>query len=318
VATLKDITMFRTTYPNKVFDYMAAGRPTILAIDGVIREVVETAGAGVFVPPGDDRALAETVLALSADRQSAADMGRRARAYVIKHFDRRQQAHDFVALLNRLPASGQRRFSVLSYRRAGKRLLDLLLTLPALLVLAPLFLLLALLVRLKLGSPILFRQRRPGINGRAFTLLKFRTMTDARDRDGGLLPDAERLTRFGRFLRATSLDELPELFKVLKGDMSLVGPRPLLMEYLDRYTPEQARRHEVKPGLTGWAQINGRNALAWEDKFKLDVWYVDRVSFRLDLKILVLTLLRLIKREGISAEGHATMPFFLGSERKDR
>jgi lipopolysaccharide/colanic/teichoic acid biosynthesis glycosyltransferase len=318
VATLKDIAMFRTTYPNKVFDYMAAGRPTILAIDGVIREVVETARAGVFVPPGDDQALAETVLSLSADRSRVAKMGRRARAYVIEHFDRRQQANDFVTLLNRLTASRQRRSSMLSYRRAGKRLLDLLLTLPALIILAPLFLLLALLVRLKLGSPILFRQRRPGINGRAFTLLKFRTMTDTRDKDGSLLPDAERLTRFGRFLRATSLDELPELFKVLKGDMSLVGPRPLLMEYLDRYTSEQARRHEVKPGLTGWAQINGRNALAWEDKFKLDVWYVDRVSFWLDIKILVLTLIRLIKREGISAEGHATMPFFLGSERKDR
>jgi lipopolysaccharide/colanic/teichoic acid biosynthesis glycosyltransferase len=318
VATLKNIAMFRTTYPNKVFDYMAAGRPTVLAIDGVIRQVVEAARAGVFVPPGDDRALAETVLSLSADRQLTADMGRRARAYVVEHFDRQQQANDFAALLKRLTASRQRRFSVLSYRRAGKRLLDLSLTLPALIVLAPLFLLLALLVRVKLGSPILFRQRRPGINGRAFTLLKFRTMTDARDKDGRLLPDAERLTRFGRFLRATSLDELPELFKVLKGDMSLVGPRPLLMEYLDRYTPEQARRHEVKPGLTGWAQVNGRNALAWEDKFKLDVWYVDRVSFWLDMKILVLTLIRLIKREGISAEGHATMPFFLGSERKDR
>jgi lipopolysaccharide/colanic/teichoic acid biosynthesis glycosyltransferase len=318
VATLKDIAMFRTTYPNKVFDYMAAGRPTVLAIDGVIRQVVETARAGVFVPPGDDAALAETVLALSADRQPVIEMGRRARAYVVEHFDRRQQANDFVALLDRVTASRQPRFGVWSYRRAGKRLLDLSLTIPALVVLAPLFLLLALLVRVKLGSPILFRQRRPGIKGRAFTMMKFRTMTDARDMNGRLLPDAERLTRFGRFLRTTSLDELPELFKVLKGDMSLVGPRPLLMEYLDRYTPEQARRHEVKPGLTGWAQINGRNALAWEDKFKLDVWYVDRVSLWLDLKILMLTLIRLIRREGISAEGHATMPFFLGSERKDR
>jgi len=318
VATLKDIPMFRTTYPNKVFDYMAAGRPTVLAIDGCIRQVVEAARAGVCVPPGDDRALAEAVLALSADRRRAAEMGRRARAYVVEHFDRRQQANDFVALLSRLTADRHSRFSMFSYRRAGKRLLDLSLTLPALVVLSPLFLVLALLVRGKLGSPILFRQRRPGINGRAFTMWKFRTMTEARDAEGHWLPDAERLTRFGRFLRATSLDELPELFKVLKGEMSLVGPRPLLMEYLERYTPEQARRHEVKPGLTGWAQINGRNALAWEDKFKLDVWYVDRVSFWLDLKILALTLIRLIRRQGISAEGHATMPFFLGSERKDR
>ena len=317
VATLRDIPMFRTTYPNKVFDYMAAGRPTVLAIDGVIREVVEAARAGVFVPPGDDVALAEAVLALSADRQLATEMGRRARAYVVEHFDRRQQANEFVALLSHFDAS-RRRFSWLSYQRAGKRLLDLALTLPALVVLAPLFLLLALLVRLKLGSPILFRQRRPGLNGQAFTLMKFRTMTDTRDANNRLLPDAERLTRFGRFLRATSLDELPELFNILKGDMSLVGPRPLLMEYLDRYTPDQARRHEVKPGLTGWAQINGRNALVWEDKFKLDVWYVDRVSLWLDLKILALTLIRLVRREGISADGHATMPLFLGSERKDR
>jgi lipopolysaccharide/colanic/teichoic acid biosynthesis glycosyltransferase len=318
VATLRDIPMFRTTYPNKVFDYMAAGRPTVLAIDGVIREVVEAARAGVFVPPGDDAALAEAVLSLSADRQQTAEMGRRARAYVVEHFDRRQQANEFVALLRHLDASRQRRFSRLSYERAGKRLLDLSLTLPSLVVLAPLFLLLMLLVRVKLGSPILFRQRRPGMSGRAFTLMKFRTMTDARDTQGRLLPDAERLTRFGRFLRATSLDELPELFNILKGDMSLIGPRPLLMEYLDRYTPEQARRHEVKPGLTGWAQINGRNALAWEDKFKLDVWYVDRVSLWLDLKILALTVIQLVRRDGISAEGHPTMPLFLGSERKDR
>ncbi len=318
VATLRDIPMFRTTYPNKVFDYMAAGRPTVLAIDGVIREVIEAARAGVFVPPGDDAALAEAVLALSADRQQAAEMGRRARAYVVEHFDRQRQANEFAALLGHLDVSRQQRFSRLSYQRAGKRLLDLSLTLPALVVLAPLFLLLTLLVRVKLGSPILFRQRRPGAGGRAFTLMKFRTMTDARDTRGRLLPDAERLTRFGKFLRATSLDELPELFNILKGDMSLVGPRPLLMEYLDRYTPEQARRHEVKPGLTGWAQINGRNALAWEDKFKLDVWYVDRVSLWLDLKIFALTLIRLVRRDGISAEGHATMPLFLGSERKDR
>ena len=318
VATLKDIAMFRTTYPNKVFDYMAAARPTVLAIDGVIRRVIETARAGVFVPPGDDRALADAVLALNADRELAAEMGRSARAYVVEHFDRRQQANDFVALLRRLTESRRQQFPLFSYRRAGKRLIDLLLVVPALVLLAPLVLLLALLVRVKLGSPILFRQRRPGLNGRAFTLMKFRTMTDARDAAGQLLPDSERLTRFGRFMRATSLDELPELFNILKGDMSLVGPRPLLMQYLDRYTAEQARRHDVKPGLTGWAQVNGRNAIAWADKFKLDVWYVDRVSLWLDLKILSLTLIRLVRREGISAEGHATMPMFLGSDGEEK
>ncbi|HKP11956.1 MAG TPA: sugar transferase [Blastocatellia bacterium] len=318
VATLKDIAMFRTTYPNKVFDYMAAARPTVLAIDGVIRRVVEAARAGLFVPPGDDRALADAVLSLSASRELAAEMGRSGRAYVVEHFDRRQQANEFVALLNRMAEQHRKSSRLFSYRRAGKRLLDLSLVMPALILLAPLFLLLALLVRAKLGRPIFFRQRRPGINGRAFTLMKFRTMTDARDASGRLLPDGERLTRFGKFLRAASLDELPELFNILKGDMSLVGPRPLLMEYLGRYTPEQARRHEVKPGLTGWAQVNGRNALAWADRFKLDVWYVDRVSLWLDLKIIVMTLIHVFKRKGISAEGHATMPMFLGSDGKEQ
>lgn len=201
------------------------------------------------------------------------------------------------------------------HRSYGKRLFDLLVTLPALLVLAPFLLLLALLVRLKLGAPILFRQQRPGLHGRAFTLYKLRTMTDARDADGNLLPDAKRLTSFGRFLRSSSLDELPEFFNVLKGDMSLVGPRPLLMQYLDRYTPEQARRHEVRPGITGWAQVNGRNALTWEEKFALDVWYVDNRSLWLDVKILAMTVWQVLKREGISHPGEATMAEFMGEER---
>ncbi|HPD58372.1 MAG TPA: sugar transferase, partial [Smithellaceae bacterium] len=161
------------------------------------------------------------------------------------------------------------------YLSFGKRLLDLVLTVPALIILSPLLIVLGFLVRLKLGSPVLFRQMRPGLNEKPFVMLKFRTMSDARDEHGELLPDAQRLTRFGVFLRKSSIDELPEIINVLKGDMSLVGPRPLLMQYLDRYTPEQARRHEVKPGITGWAQIHGRNALTWEEKFKLDVWYVD-------------------------------------------
>lgn len=194
-----------------------------------------------------------------------------------------------------------------------KRLFDLVIALLALFILAPVIGLVALLVHLKLGAPVLFRQQRPGLHGKPFTLYKFRTMTDARDAAGNLLPDSERLTPFGRFLRSTSLDELPELWNVIKGDMSLVGPRPLLMKYLDRYTPEQARRHEVKPGITGWAQINGRNTLTWEDKFKLDIWYVDHLSLALDLKILVLTLVKVFKREGISAIDHDTMPEFTGT-----
>jgi sugar transferase EpsL len=201
----------------------------------------------------------------------------------------------------------------MTYRAHGKRLLDLLITIVALIPLAPLMALVAILVRLKLGTPVLFRQRRPGLHGRPFTLLKFRSMTDARDDRGHLLPDAERLTPFGRFLRSISLDELPALYDVLKGDMSLVGPRPLLMQYLERYTPEQMRRHEVKPGITGWAQINGRNDLSWEEKFALDVWYVDHQSLGLDLKILLLTLWKIVKREGISQPGHATMEEFMGT-----
>ena len=196
------------------------------------------------------------------------------------------------------------------YRRQGKRTLDLLLTLPALIVLSPLLVVLGMLVRFKLGTPVLFRQRRPGMNARLFTLLKFRTMTDARDAQGALLSDAERLTPFGRFLRSTSLDELPELWNVLRGEMSWVGPRPLLMQYLDRYTAEQARRHEVHPGITGWAQVNGRNALTWEQKFAFDVWYVDHVSFALDLKIMALTVWMIITRKGINEAGQATAQEF--------
>lgn len=168
-------------------------------------------------------------------------------------------------------------------------------------------------VRIKLGSPVLFRQRRPGKRGEVFELLKFRTMTDERRADGSLLPDAERLTNFGRWLRSTSLDELPEIVNVLRGEMSLVGPRPLLVQYLDRYTPEQARRHDVLPGVTGWAQVNGRNAISWEDKFRLDVWYVDHRSFWLDMKILGWTALKVVRRDGISAAGEPTMPEFMGT-----
>jgi lipopolysaccharide/colanic/teichoic acid biosynthesis glycosyltransferase len=194
-----------------------------------------------------------------------------------------------------------------------KRMVDTLLILLALPLLLPAMLLLAWLVRRKLGSPVFFRQTRPGLRGRPFNMVKFRTMTDARGSDGQLLTDAERLTAFGRFLRASSLDELPELLNVLKGEMSLVGPRPLLMEYIPLYSTEQACRHEVRPGITGWAQVNGRNSLSWEDKFKLDVWYVDHRSLWLDIKILWLTVRKVLVREGISAAGEATMSAFTGN-----
>lgn len=193
-----------------------------------------------------------------------------------------------------------------------KRLIDLLGSVLGLIVSAPLMALLGAVVRSRLGSPALFRQTRPGLNAEPFELVKFRTMTDERDADGELLPDDQRLAPFGAWLRSSSLDELPELWNVVRGDMSLVGPRPLLMEYVPRYSPRQARRHEVRPGITGWAQVNGRNAPDWEERLEMDVWYVDNRTFLLDLRILGRTLVAVVRREGISREGHATAPKFTG------
>ena len=198
-----------------------------------------------------------------------------------------------------------------------KRAMDLVGALAALVLLSPIVVVLCILVLSKLGSPVFFRQVRPGIEGRPFKMVKFRTMTDERGPDGALLPDDQRLTALGAWLRSTSLDELPELFNVLKGDMSLVGPRPLLMDYLSLYNDRQARRHQVRPGITGWAQINGRNALSWEEKFELDVWYVDNRSLWLDIKILFKTVLQVLKRDGISHGEGATMPRFKGPNRDD-
>lgn len=195
-----------------------------------------------------------------------------------------------------------------------KRFFDFVCALVGVILLSLVIAVTALLIRSKLGSPVIFKQQRPGLHGKPFFVYKFRTMTDERDESGELLPDSIRLTSFGQLLRKLSLDELPQLFNVLKGDISLVGPRPLLMEYLDLYSPEQARRHDVRPGITGWAQVNGRNAISWEEKFKLDIWYVDHRSFWLDIKILFMTVLKVFKSEGISQDGHATMPFFKGKK----
>lgn len=196
-----------------------------------------------------------------------------------------------------------------------KRLFDIGAASLGLILLAPVILIVALLIRRRLGSPVLFRQVRPGLGGKAFEMVKFRTMRDAVDSQGNPLPDSERMTPFGAFLRSSSLDELPELWNVIKGDMSLVGPRPLLMEYVPLYDDEQARRHEVRPGVTGWAQINGRNALSWEDKFKLDVWYVENRSLWLDLKIILLTIKKVVVRDGISGQGEVTMSRFTGTRK---
>lgn len=198
------------------------------------------------------------------------------------------------------------------YRKYFKRILDIICSLGFILCFWWLYILVAVLVKRKLGSPVIFKQQRPGLNGKIFTMYKFRSMTDAKDKDGNLLSDAERLPRFGKLLRATSLDEIPEFINVLKGDMSLIGPRPLLVEYLERYNEEQKRRHEVRPGITGWAQVNGRNAISWEEKFKYDVEYVDKLNFFLDMKIVFLTIKKIVVKEGISQEGNATMEKFTG------
>lgn len=200
----------------------------------------------------------------------------------------------------------------------SKRLFDVCVSLIALVLLWPFYLTIYGIVRCKLGAPVLFRQLRPGLYGRPFEMIKFRTMKEAMDANGNPLPDVERLVPFGRFLRVSSLDELPELWNVLKGEMSLVGPRPLLMEYLPLYSQEEFRRHEVRPGITGWAQVNGRNALSWEDKFRMDTWYVDNQTFFLDMKILWMTVRKVLIREGIAAEGEATMPKFTGSNSPTR
>lgn len=208
--------------------------------------------------------------------------------------------------------SFQRLSKSVLYRRFGKRIFDLTAAAVLLLVLVPVILLVAILIRLKLGSPILFAQQRPGKTGRIFSIKKFRSMTDGRDSTGNLLPDLERLTSFGQFLRSSSLDELPGLWNVLCGEMSLVGPRPLLVQYLERYSSEQSRRHEVRPGITGWAQVNGRNAINWEQKFGYDVWYVDHHTLGVDIRILFMTVAKVFARKDISAAGQATMPEFQG------
>jgi lipopolysaccharide/colanic/teichoic acid biosynthesis glycosyltransferase len=306
VAILKAIPMFSTTYPNKVFDYMAAGRPTVLAIDGAIRQVIEAAQGGTFACPGQPGAIAEAILKYAQDPELGKRHGMNARRYVAANFAREKQSLKLEQALQATSHNPQ----------VLKRLLDVVGSAVGLVLLAPLLGLLALAVRVGLGSPVLFRQERVGLRGKRFRMNKFRTMTEARDSVGRLEPDSERLTGFGRFLRNWSLDELPTLFNVLKGDMSLVGPRPLLPEYVSRYTPEQARRLEVKPGVTGWAQVNGRNRLTWDERFKLDVWYVCHQSLALDFKILVMTLGSLLRREGIAHPGQATMTEFLAQGHK--
>jgi len=309
------------TSPNKFFDYLAAGIPVLNNYPGWIAGIIESNGCGIVVPPDNAVAFADALECLAADRASAKAMGVRARAVAEREFDRRFLAAKFVEILEAVwleegsrVVSAQRAANIKNRRkrRAAKRAFDCLIAGLILAVTSPLLLVLATAVVVKLGRPVIFVQRRPGLNERIFSFYKFRSMTDKRDARGNLIPDDERLTTFGKWLRAASLDELPQLFNVLKGDMSIVGPRPLLEEYLPLYSLDQSRRHEIKPGITGWAQVNGRNSLSWEEKFELDAWYVDHQSFLLDLKIIWMTLVKVWRSEGINQPGQATMERFGG------
>jgi len=320
---------YREGFPYAPLEAAAMAIPVVATrIPGCI-DAVQDGITGTLVAPRDATALAAAIRAYLNDSDLRQRHGSAGRQRVLRDF--RQETiweatyNEYVRLLQEkqlvaLPMDDGYRDNIPradrnSMGRVAKRLFDLVGSIVGLIVLAPLLTVIAVLVRLFMGSPILFRQERPGFKGRLFVLYKFRTMRDLRDIEGNLLPSKERLTKFGRFLRSTSLDELPELFNVVKGDMSLVGPRPLLVKYLDRYTPEQTRRHNVKPGITGWAQVNGRNALSWEEKFIFDVWYVDNWSMLLDIKILLITAIKVFKREGISAEGFAAMPDFIGTKK---
>ena len=317
LMVLKDVPAFyRGTSPNKFFDYISCGLPVVNNYPGWLSELIREHQLGIPVPPRDPEALAEALIKL-ADQPALADsMGFNARFLAESSFSRCFLADQWRHVLETTAC----RYALRCHCYARKQiygllkgLVDRVAALTALVLLSPLLVAVALVVRWRFGSPVLFRQQRPGYRGRAFWLFKFRTMTNSRDANGALLPDDQRLTPFGRWLRATSIDELPELFNILRGEMSFIGPRPLLLQYLPLYSPQQARRHDVKPGFSGWAQINGRNAISWEEKFRLDVWYVDHQSFWLDLKIFVLTIWKVILREGISAVGEATMVPFAGT-----
>jgi lipopolysaccharide/colanic/teichoic acid biosynthesis glycosyltransferase/glycosyltransferase involved in cell wall biosynthesis len=316
------------TSPNKFFDYLASGLPILVNYPGWIAEMVAAEGVGVVVPPQDPKAFADALMWMADTRTATAKMGPRGHEFGKGEFLQTTLAQRCVTLMENVTAEQAKidrtRESALgnqsmskanetnTYHRWGKRTLDLVTLLVASSFVVPIAILVALVVRLRMGNPVFFRQLRPGFKTRPFTLLKFRTMTFERDERGNLLSDERRLTRLGEFLRRYSLDEIPQFWNVLNGEMSFVGPRPLLMEYLERYTPDQARRHEAKPGITGWAQINGRNAITWGQKFVLDQWYVDHSSLWLDVKILLKTIRQTVTSRGISQPGHTTAEEFWG------
>ncbi len=318
------LTIYRATIeqswsPNKMFDALAAGRPVLINVAGWLGDTIERNGCGKSLDPGQPAELADALVKLSQEPAAVAEMGRRARALAEGEFARKigiesracpclrpAEVWSKLNFLVKVPKRGM-------YHPYGKRLFDLGIATCAGIAVLPFVGLLALAVRWRLGSPVFFRQTRAGRNGRPFEVVKFRSMTDARDPRGRLLPDDERMTAFGRFLRGSSLDELPQLWNVIRGDMSLVGPRPLLLDYVDRYSPAQKVRLAATPGITGWVQIHGRNAISWEERFAYDIWYVEHLSFLLDLWILLKTALRLLMPANVSADNHATMPEFLGT-----
>jgi lipopolysaccharide/colanic/teichoic acid biosynthesis glycosyltransferase len=297
VAILKDIPMFRTTYPNKVFDYMAAGRPTLLAIDGVIRKVIEESGSGIFVPPGDETALADSILKLAENRFEARAMGLRGRTYVTEYFNRNQQGQEFLELCEDLVQQWNRGFNGF-YRRSGKRVFDLVLAIPLTILLLPVLILIALIVKLTSRGPVFFNQWRLGKLGQVFLAYKFRTMLHReRSHHVEIRAGNPEVTGVGEFLRRFKLDELPQLFNVLKGDMSLVGPRPPLPQQMDEYDAETLPRLRVRPGLTGLAQIYGGTQMSWPQRWQYDLQYVRQVSLLLDVRILLRTILVVVLGE---------------------
>jgi lipopolysaccharide/colanic/teichoic acid biosynthesis glycosyltransferase len=298
---------YREGFPRAAMEAAASGVAIVATDIRGCRQVVRPGENGLLVPRQSAGALTDALRELVADPARRERMGRAGRALAEQHFDESVIVATVLSTYDRLSRPRRRRLGL------AKRAFDMVVAAIVLVVTSPLLALVAVAVRLRLGRPVLFRQVRPGLDGAPFTVLKFRTMTDRRDANGDLLPDDARLTRFGRLLRSTSIDELPELVNVWRGEMSLVGPRPLLTDYLDRYTREQARRHDVRPGITGWAQVNGRNASTWPERLAQDVWYVDHRSFWLDLRILAKTVGAVVRREGISAAGQATMEPFRGT-----
>lgn len=307
---LKKDPMSEVSIPSKTIDYLCSGRPLLMAVAGEASRIVEENGCGVVVRPSSAVEMADGIRDFYGLIQAERDrMAKASRETYVKLFNREDQFRKLEASLEN--ATSEHRVSW--YHRRGKRWFDLMVSVPALIFLSPLLLMIAVAVRANLGTPICFKQARPGRNGKLFAMYKFRSMRQAYDAYGKPLPDDQRMTRLGQWLRSTSLDELPELWNVIRGDMSLVGPRPLLVEYLERYDEHQIRRHEVRPGLTGLAQVNGRNAISWEEKFELDVQYVDTYSFRTDLQILGKTVNKVLRRSDVSAKGFATMPEFTGA-----